>query len=909
MNTNGFSGNGNGHSTNGKGHSANGNGYSANGNGHASYGNGYSTNGNGHAANGNGHLTSANGNGHAVNGNGHARNGNAYPPYGIGHVSDELAEHLRRMLGNSHLTTIHTAAGPSTTGNGQPNVPVASADGGARNGNGGGRIFTKYGYWPDGAMRPPRKGQGGGNPYLQFALRWWKLMVPVLIIGLIASAGYAKVAPKSYESTTLIMIPMPAGSGDTYGSASVTRSAAQNYAAQAASPYVLEMASDALQEKYRISPRQLAQMQQSKDIQILSVPGGNLMRIVVSDRDPVKAQTISGTIAQVFVDYVNGRAGSGAEDRAKLIDQRIAQVTQNLVTAELYEREAALVRSLQNDRSTYLQVQANYRRDLADQSEMRTLAATASAGVTLSPSQEQRLRELTAVASTARAQSLNTMIEQQQRSEQTVAELRDKLAAARAELTALLETFEPSSAASVVDQQRRRDLESKETELTRALADQRANLLRLQSSYQQEMAREAGLAAGAGSPSASQSSGGSAEERAAALAELRSQVDDLTKRRDETRAALDRIPPDSEISTIGTAWLVVPTPGVGAYDPQGLSQQQIAAQRQQHAEQVRSNQAREAELTRQLRDLDDRLLQLRQQLARQQAEADRQAATSAAATQQGAAQANSEAATQARAEQLKVIELIRQQRDDTARAITTNEQQLSEVRTALAALPAGSTPAALQGYQEQQLRDVQAREQQLRTALDTEEGRLVQYKQNISAEIIRGADADQQRASAEFSAANSRAASQPRPEDTRALARLAQETAAMRQEALAVTAQVQEELARNITLENAQLLEIREQIEALPVKMDPVAASVLANAYRTQLGTLTGDRVSLELNAQAAANPLELYGGASEALPTPGAEKKALMLGIAMSLAASLGAGGVGELLRRLSPAPARAPP
>jgi hypothetical protein len=133
---------------------------------------------------------------------------------------------------------------------------------------------------------------------------------------------------------------------------------------------------------------------------------------------------------------------------------------------------------------------------------------------------------------------------------------------------------------------------------------------------------------------------------------------------------------------------------------------------------------------------------------------------------------------------------------------------------------------------------------------------------------------------------------------------MADQAAALRQEALAVTLQVQEELGRNISLGNAQLLEIRAQIDALPVKMDPVAASVLANAYRTQLGALTGDRVSMEMNSQAATNPLELYGGASEPLQAPGGPKKALMLGVAASLAASLGAGGVGELLRRLRMGP-----
>ncbi|HEX5502002.1 MAG TPA: hypothetical protein VFW96_05235 [Thermomicrobiales bacterium] len=204
---------------------------------------------------------------------------------------------------------------------------------------------------------------------MEFARRWWWLLALGLLVGALGTVGYMKYGPRTYTSTALVQVPGP--------DPGAARSDTVNYVAEASSARVSELASQALAGKASLSPQTLIAMNQSGTIDITQAKGANFVKITVTDPDPARAQLVAGTIATVVVDVVTDRAHTDLETQKKSLEQQISFTQQNLLTAQLNQRQEDLKKQLTDQRTLLLQLQTSYEQELQRQAEAdRTASAS-----------------------------------------------------------------------------------------------------------------------------------------------------------------------------------------------------------------------------------------------------------------------------------------------------------------------------------------------------------------------------------------------------------------------------------------------------------------------------------------------------------------------------------------------------
>src|SRR6266545_1610699 len=104
----------------------------------------------------------------------------------------------------------------------------------------------------DGFGGPTGEESGAGGPagYAAFALRWWWLIAACVLIGGGGAYAYTRFGPVPYQSTALVLAPQqPDSTGGGQRSASASKNTAENYAAQASSQRVFDLAVRALDGK------------------------------------------------------------------------------------------------------------------------------------------------------------------------------------------------------------------------------------------------------------------------------------------------------------------------------------------------------------------------------------------------------------------------------------------------------------------------------------------------------------------------------------------------------------------------------------------------------------------------------------------------------------------------------------
>lgn len=290
-----------------------------------------------------------------------------------------------------------------------------------------------------------RARRGSGNPYQDFALRWWWLIAIGLVVGLAAAVAYARYGPVPYTSTAYLqVVPPPDASSKTDVDALVT-----NTATQAKSPYAYALVSGALSGKVNLTATDLATMVTKGQINIEPISGSSFISIAVTDTNPADAQLIAQTYVSAFAKDVDSRNQQTLTQRAKDLAQQIDETKQNLATAQLQQREQDLSKQLRDQRGQLLQIQTNYLQMLQSQLIANRLAPDGSGQVT---------------ADSAGAQKAAQLQDQMRASmEATVKQLQQQVDALNARIAA-----QPGGAGAVADQQRLTDLLAQEHALQSA---------------------------------------------------------------------------------------------------------------------------------------------------------------------------------------------------------------------------------------------------------------------------------------------------------------------------------------------------------------------------------------------------------------------------------------------------------
>ena len=220
------------------------------------------------------------------------------------------------------------------------------------------------------ATAPP-----GQDPYLAFALRWWWLLILGALLGGAAAFGYTRYGPVPFQSIAQVQVPAQTTTDPTANS-SQARSAATNYAAEAASPQMFALVSRQLAGKLDLSANDLMLLNQAGKLDIRLVKNTNLISITVADPDPARARLLADTFATVLVNDVNGRATTQLDARGQQLQAQIKQTQDRLVVAQLQQRAEKLRQELVAQRGLLLQLQLGYQQELQRQAEADRLAAT-----------------------------------------------------------------------------------------------------------------------------------------------------------------------------------------------------------------------------------------------------------------------------------------------------------------------------------------------------------------------------------------------------------------------------------------------------------------------------------------------------------------------------------------------------
>lgn len=274
------------------------------------------------------------------------------------------------------------------------------------------------------------------NPYLEFGLRWWWLILLATGLGALLALGYVRLGFAPYESTAVILVLPQTDATDTLGNPNEARSAASNFAAQAASPRVVEQVSRALPSHYRLAPVELLLMVQQRKVEIRAPTGSNLITIKVVDSDPNFAWTLADTYAAVFVDDVNRSTTLAIERRKRQLEDRIAAARDELAAAQRYQLARNLNTQLQNLRQRLLELQATYQTELQRQIQLSQLGASANP-------------QLAAASASVQTKWLQLMADQQRQLEAEIASVTEQLTGVQKAIEAEPSSVDPTVAAAL----------------------------------------------------------------------------------------------------------------------------------------------------------------------------------------------------------------------------------------------------------------------------------------------------------------------------------------------------------------------------------------------------------------------------------------------------------------------------
>jgi len=799
-------------------------------------------------------LPHTNGNGHS-NGNG---NGNGH---GNGHAADLAA------------TTVIVSGG---------------------NGSGGNRGWG-------GGPRRPQKSSGGSEKYIQMARRWWWASAAVLVVGLIASGAYMKWGPAPYTSTASVIVPVSGPqTGDSRGSSpDNTARAATNYTGQANAPYLLQLASNDLQQRFNISQRQLQEMQANQQITIGQVRNSNMINFTVIDNNPALAKALTDALANTFINDVNSKNDEDLKTRRETLGEQIETARQRLASAAVTKRQEDLSSTLRTERQQYLQLQLQYQQELQRQVSDERATIGTSGDSPVPATQVARLEQLASEANSIRGQSEQSMREEQDAVAETVNNLKSQLASVRGESQNLAAELGPDAAQAATNStadQTVREAKAREQELSRSLADQQARLLKLQTDYQTELQKQAdarsraatGTAAAAPTRPSAQAAANkdlTPESLQAQQDALQREIADLQRQHNEIQAQLGRLPKDIDIVNLN--------PQIGSSQPNNAT---YTASLQNQQETARDLRTRDGSVQSALQDRQTRLVQLQTQY-QQLVDSEVFAASSAVGPtgptpeQQALAAASAQAGAQ-------LLDTLRTQLNSTQDSVADLTSQLAEARAITAALPTSSVdPAqtAVLTAQQKRLKDLQTQEAELGKSLETQQTRLFTIQRNLYQTSAANVD------SSRTAALGSASVTAPRASTGGVAARSPEVTAAaneVRTRWYQVTGEIATDLDKNMQQTTQELDDIKAQIDAQPTKTDPALAGALTTAYNSQLQSLTASYVNLEISAQSNMKPVQLVGtGASDPIPA-GGQKKTLMMGVAGSAMAAIAVAFALEQLR-----------
>lgn len=578
--------------------------------------------------------------------------------------------------------------------------------------NGGGAVLApprrlgrgvRRGYGLNRATSRASATDTSANPYLAFALQWWWLLLAGLVIGLAAAFAYVRYGPIPYQSSALILVPPQIDPAqDTLGSSGAVRDAAENFAAQAASPYMYDLVSRDLQGKFAIDVLGLQKMVKDGEITVRAQRGSNLINVTASDTNPETARLLADTFARVFVADVNKRTGTDVATRKKQLEERIETVRQQLTASQLQQQEQDLSKEVWNLRSQLLQIQAQYQQELQRQimqeQQQLLVAITNRTGVT--PAQQQQVQALQQVANAsaaARQQSIQAKAAQQQELEQKIQDLTTQLNQVQEDLAKIPVV----SQEELTQQQQRAQLKQREQVLDQQLRDQRSQLLQIQARQQQELQRQAadraqGQTTPPGVPTLTPQQQAQQDQIRSASAAAGNQALLITmeQERDVERGIVDT---QAQLMQIREALAQLPPEADAATSIQGQT-----AQRDQQSQRTQLER-RQQDLTREIQSQRALLLQTQaqqQQETVQQLEERRQSLLGIAAAS-GAGQPATQPASSEQLAQLtgtastvrtEWLNILSEQQKAVDSAITAASARLQKVREALAATPAETDP-------------------------------------------------------------------------------------------------------------------------------------------------------------------------------------------------------------------------
>lgn len=215
------------------------------------------------------------------------------------------------------------------------------------------------------------------DPFVSFALRWWWLLVIGAILGIGGSYYYLKHGPIVYQTSALVQISAVDPTNPTL-SARASSAAAVNYIGEASSPRVFGLVAQALSTQPNMSTSALLDLYRNKDIIIRQSSGSNFISFTVKDPDTARAQLIANTFASVFVKDVNDQAKANLQQQQQALQNQIDFARQQLAAGSLFQQQEDLQNQIRSERTTLLQLQSDYQRDLQNQALASASGSTSS---------------------------------------------------------------------------------------------------------------------------------------------------------------------------------------------------------------------------------------------------------------------------------------------------------------------------------------------------------------------------------------------------------------------------------------------------------------------------------------------------------------------------------------------------